>query len=322
MASTPPPGSEIRSEVNDLGFGSRVADTTQARFLNRDGTFNVRRRGLALKQSLSIYHTLLTTSWPRFFGFVIANYLVVNLIFAGLYLLAGPEGLHGTSGTTSADRFHDAFFFSVQTLSTIGYGRISPVNLWANLLVTVESFMGLMGLALATGMCFARFSRPVAHIQFSRNALIAPYRGITALELRIINTLNNQLIETRAKVMFARLTEESGRKVRRFFPLPLERNDVMFFPLQWTIVHPITETSPLYGLGPADLAAMDAEFLILLTGTDETFSQSVHARSSYKHNEIVFGARFTSMFVNEGEGKIQVDMRKLDDFESAELPTS
>src|SRR5262249_10157602 len=154
--------------------------------------------------------------------------------------------------------------------------------LGANIIVTIESLFGLLSIAFATGLLFARFSRPTARIIFSNSAIIAPYREITAYEFRITNARNNQIIELSANVVFSRYIEENGKRIRRFPPLPLERKKFTFFSLSWTIVHPITDTSPLYGLPERALVESSAEFLILLTGIDETFSQTVHARSSYK----------------------------------------
>jgi inward rectifier potassium channel len=301
------------TEEQDLGFGSVVADQAGRRLLNRDGSFNVRRRGLGAS-ALSPYHLLLTISWPAFLGLLTAAYVGVNLVFAGLYLLCGPGALTAAAGDPGMGSFGRAFFFSVETFATIGYGNIVPVGPAANALVVAESLVGLLGVALATGIIFARFSRPRAQIRFSEHAVIAPYRGITAFEFRIVNERESQMIEVEAKVLFSHLVEHHGRQVRRFDELALERRRVVFFPLSWTVVHPIDEKSPLRGLTAADLAACDAEFLILLTGTDETFSQTVHARSSYRANEVAWGARFSGIFNAIGPDGVQsIDVARLDE---------
>src|SRR5262249_9746259 len=151
--------------------------------------------------------------------------------------------------------FLRAFFFSIHTLATIGYGTITPVGVPANVIVSIESFIGLFGLALCTSLLFARFSRPTAKILFSRQAIIAPYQGIKAFEFRIANMRRSQIIELEAKVLFARFEDVGGRQLRRFYPMKLERERVVFFPLSWTIVHPIDEESPFYGMTDADLRA-------------------------------------------------------------------
>jgi len=305
-------------DVNaDLGFGSIVIRESRQRLLNRDGTFNVHRGGLRFWESLSAYHYLLTISWSRFFSYVVGAYLMANAIFAFIYLLAGPHALLGAHATTTGRRFAETFFFSVHTLATIGYGSMTPATLPANIIVTFETLIGLVGVAVVTGISFARFSRPVAKILFSRNAVIAPYRGGRAFMFRIVNQRSNQLVEVATKVLVSRRKRDGTTRLdREFVTLDLERSSVVFFPLAWTIVHPIDEKSPLRDWTAQDLMECDAEFLILLNGFDETFSQTVHARSSYKASEIVWGARFSSMFEPaDDDGIIRVDIRKLHDID-------
>ena len=301
-------------DLRDLGFGSFVASESRERLLNKDGTFNVVRRGRGFFASTSPYHALLTMSWRGYFGLVIAAYLVVNTFFAAAYTLCGPGALE-IAGPRMAT-FAEAYFFSVQTLATIGYGRIAPVGMAANLLVTLESLVGLLGLALATGLLFARFSRPIADIVFSRDAIVAPYRGIRAFEFRIANRRNNQVLELAAQVLFSRLEPGGSKRVRRFYDLSLERHKVVFFPLSWTVVHPIDKASPLYGLTPKDLHEADAEILILLTGIDEAFAQTVLARSSYKPDEIVWNAKFVDVFQRRRNGgSLAIDVGKIHSIE-------
>jgi inward rectifier potassium channel len=313
-ASSEPPSAAAR-EPSDLGFGSVIGGVNEKRLLNRDGTFNPRRVGLPFFRSLSLYHWFLTISWPRFFGIVAAAYVVANTVFAAAYLLCGPAALTGVPASQMGGAFARAFFFSVETLATIGYGNVQPVGLAANLVVSIESLLGLLGFALGTGLLFARFSRPTAAIMFSERAVVAPYRGLTAFMFRIANARSNQLIELEVKVQFSRVTGSA----RRYDQLALERTRVVFFPMSWTVVHPIDEKSPLWGLQMEDLVAQDAEFLILLTGTDETFSQTVHARSSYKPAEIRFGQRFVNIYnPTDDEGVVSIDVRRLSDTEVAD----
>ena len=309
---------ESENDERDLGFGSVVAGQSRRRLLNADGSFNVERTGLSILTSLNAYHTLLSMSWSTFLALVLLLYFVSNVVFGMLYASFGPEALVDTSSTPTSDLFVRGFFFSVQTFATIGYGTIHPVGIVPNLLVTIESYYSLLANALITGVVFARFARPTAKIVFSKVAVIAPYRGINGLMFRIVNGRNNQLIELEAKVMFARFINEHGRTVRRFDILELERRKVTFFPLAWTVVHPIDNGSPLYGLSHQDLVATDAEILILLTGIDETFSQSVHARSSYKPNSILFGRKFSNIYNEVEDGQpISIDVRRLSETEKA-----
>ena len=305
-------------ESRDLGFGAVVARESHERLLNPDGSFNVARRGLSFWASLNPYHTLLTMSWPKFLGFVALLYTGTNIVFAIAFLLCGPGALNSSSDVGLGSHFLRAFFFSVDTLATVGYGNISPSGVAAHTIVAVEAFVGLLGVALITGLVFARFSRPTAQIIFSRTAVIAPYRGTTAFMFRLANARSNQIVELGCKVLFARFEDENGQSIRRFYPLELERERVVFFPLSWTVVHPIDEGSPLYGLTDEDLRCGGAEFLILLTGMDETFSQTVHARSSYAAADLVWNARFANVFNRRtGQERLTIDVRRLHDIEPA-----
>lgn len=303
----PPP----REETGDLGFGSLVARESRQRLLNADGSFNVRRVGLPWARSLSLYHDALTTSWPRFLVATLSTFLVLNTAFAVAFLALGGGALTGAIPRGLGGQFARAFFFSVHTLATIGYGNVAPVTLAANVLVTAEAFVGFVVFALAAGLVFARVSRPTAAIVFSRNAVIAPYRGITGFMFRIVNARRSQLIEVHAKVALTR--RRVGSADREFHELALERTRVAFFPLTWTIVHPIDEASPLWGVTEAQLIDSDAEFLVLLSGVEETFSQTVHARRSYVPSEVIFGAKFHNIFRHTGGGGVlTVDVSGLD----------
>ena len=304
----------------DLGFGSVLTGQSRQRLLNADGTFNVQRAGLPFLSSLNLFHTLLSMSWRMFLLLVLLLYFMSNVVFGAIYASLGPDAIIDTTTNPMTNIFVRGFFFSVQTFATIGYGTIHPSGIVPNLLVTFESYYSLLANALITGLVFARFARPTAKIIFSDVAVIAPYRGIEGLMFRLVNGRSSQLIEVGIKVLFARLVNEDGRPVRRFDFLDLERKTVTFLPLALTVVHPITDDSPLKGLTQDDLIRTDAELLILLTATDETFAQVVHTRSSYKPHEIRCGHKFVSIYneVEEGE-PISIDIRKLSQIEPAEL---
>lgn len=317
------PGADRRPGVDadrdDLGFGKVVSQTRGVRFLNPDGSFNVERRGLHLLPSLSLYYSLLSMRWWAFFALLGCVYLVLNLGFALAYLACGPAALAGAADD-GVRRLGDAFAFSVQTFATIGYGHLVPVGAAANTLVVVEAAVGLLSVALATGLVFAKISRPTTDVLFSRTAVVAPYGDGTGLMFRIVNERRSQLIDVRARVILARFVDEPGGRRRRFAELPLEREEVMFFPLSWTVVHPIDRASPLWGLDAQALAEAEAEVLVLLTATDDTFSQTVHARSSYGPAEIAFGRRFASLYLPRRGGRVAIDVRRLHDTESATAP--
>jgi inward rectifier potassium channel len=224
-------------------------------------------------------------------------------------MLVGIDHLGGITGKTVFGQFLDAFFFSGQTITTVGYGAIHPIGFWASIVSLIESMSGLLGFALATGLLYGRFSRPNAKIMYSKNAVIAPYRGITAFEFRIANARKNQLIEVDTLVMLSMRLTENGQTVRRYFELPLERKQINFFPLPWTIVHPINEDSPMYGINFDELKESGAEFMILIKAFDDTFSQSVHSRSSYSIDELIWGAKFKNIYVESSKGITAVDMR-------------
>jgi inward rectifier potassium channel len=298
----------VSQDDRDLGFGSVVGGANERRLLNRDGSFNPRREGQNLLTALHPYHFLLSISWRRFFGTVVSAYIGLNVLFALAYTACGPDAISGQDPALFGGPFMRAFFFSVETLGTIGYGNIAPVGIAANTIVTIESLTGLLMLALVTGLLFARFSRPTAAIKFSDRAIVSPYRDGTGFMFRLTNARANQLLELEAKVLFTQMIEGA----RHYYQLPLERSKVVFFPLSWTIVHPIDEKSPLWGLTEKDFAERDVEFLALMSGIDETFSQTVHARTSYKPEEIVFGERFVNIYNPVGaDGTVSIDVRKL-----------
>jgi len=263
-------------------------------------------------------------TWRSFILLVLGVYFAINALFAAMYVACGPGALAGPPiygvGHPLSD-FLRAFFFSIETFGTIGYGHVSPLGLNANVLVTIESVITLFGVALTTGLVFARFSRPTARIAYSHNAIVAPYRDISGFMFRCANARNNQLLDVSVRVLFSRVEVKDGNRTRQFTVLPLEFERVTFFTLSWTVVHPITPDSPLFGMSFDDLVQMDAEFLVLLSGTDETFAQTVHSQTSYKHDEIIWGAKFKPIFVEAPKtGTIGMDLSRIHELEAAELP--
>lgn len=310
--------SESDDAPEDLGFGTKVAEESRVRLLNRDGSFNVERRGFPFFKHLNLHHALLEMSWLKFIGTVFLVYVGLNAVFAAALLLAGPEMLDGAEAGNLWERFDEVFFFSVQTFTTVGYGHLTPATMTANVLSAVIAFAGLLSFALAAGLVFARFAQPNPQIAFSRRAIIGPYRGIEAFKFRIANQNRSQLVEVEAKVV-VRLTEkEGGRRSTEFYRLPLERDKVSFFPLHWTVVHPIDEDSPIHGFTAGDFRMKEAEFLILLTAMDEASSQRVHTRSSYHYDEVICCARFSDLLERTADGHVQIDLRKLHEYDRME----
>jgi inward rectifier potassium channel len=282
------------------------------RIINRDGSFNVRRKGWSLKD-LHVYQLLLSLSWPAFMGLVLALFIIVNAVFAGLYVAAGLENLSGAAGPTKAESALNAFFFSVQTLTTVGYGTISPRGVAANAIASVEAMLGVMGFAFAAGLLYGRFSRPSARILFSNKALVAPFHDGMSLQFRIANRRSNAIVNLEATMLLMTVEWEGGQQKRRYARLELERSTVFFLPLTWTVVHPITESSPLLGFTREQLAERSAELLVLITGFDDSFNQVVNARTSYRWDEIVWGARFVPAFHADDHGELVLDLTKIDD---------
>jgi inward rectifier potassium channel len=311
--------SEQIKDKDDVGFGEQVLKRSKRRMINRNGTFNVRKRGYSLFRSKSLYHKALALSWPSFFLAISVTYLLINLSFAFIYMLLPLDAFNGMPDGNFLDKFYNSFFFSVQTLATIGYGFISPRSITANIIVTAESIIAVFIYALCSGLVFARYSRPTAKILYSHKALIAPYKDTTAFMFRVINERQNQILNLEAKVMLSLNEYENGIRKRKFYELPLERTRVLFFPLNWTIVHAIDKESPLYGKSEHALHEGDAEFLILLTGLDDGFSQVVTSYNSYKPQEIVWGAKFSDL-LEEENGIVHVDLNKIHDYHPAVLP--
>ena len=280
------------------------------RMINRDGTFNVRRRG-GTWRDFHPYLLLINMGWTPFFAVLFLGYLVANTLFAAGYYALGTSQLQGITARTSGGRFLDAFFFSAHTLTTVGYGNISPSGMGANILSTLESMAGVLGFAVATGLLYGRVSRPSARIGFSRNMLVAPYQDGTALEFRAVNRRRNTLMELEATVMLMTVESDHGEPRRRYHVLRLERPKIVFFPLTWTIVHPIAPNSPLFNLSVSDLERLQAEVLILIKGYDDTFSQTVLARQSYRHNEILWDRRFSPAFYVDGQGELVLEVAKV-----------
>jgi len=314
----PRPSADEQARDRDLGFGSIVSRESRLRLLNRDGSFNVVRLGLGFFESFAPYHFLLTTSWTGFLTTIGVTYVLINLVFAVAYLACGATALAGADASTFGGPFARAFFFSVETFATIGYGQIAPVGAAANVVMTVEALVGLMYQALATGLLFARFTRPTAAVIFSRSAIVAPYNDGTALMFRMVNRLRNEIIQLEAQVLFSAMAPDGrGGLTRKYVPLALERNKVVFFPLSWTVVHPIDTASPLAGLTAESMEAAQGEILVLLSGIDEALEQTVHARSSYRADEIIWNARFRSMFLGGGgASRVAVDISRVHDIET------
>jgi inward rectifier potassium channel len=284
------------------------------RTIEKDGSFNVRKSGGGFK-NFHFFHFLINVSWPSFFLVILAGYFTVNAIFASLYLIAGIQSIQGANGSTPLSAFMSAFFLSVHTFTTVGYGTLAPKDFWTNVIAAFEALTGLMALAVATGLLYGRFSRPSARLAFSEKAIVAPYRNGKGLQFRVANKRPNVLMDLEATVMLMTVVNSGGTLKREYFPLSLERSTVYFLALTWTLVHPIDESSPFYGKSTDDLRNQQAEILILIKGFDDTFSQVVHSRYSYTFDEIEWGAKFRPAFRVTDKGDMVLDLDRLSEME-------
>ena len=304
-----------KKKYSDLGLSDKTPNG-EYRALNKDGTFNIKKVNVPFFERFNFFHSLVSMSWPRFFGVIAIGYLVINTLFASIYYAIGLEHLTGMDGDTPFEKFMEAFFFSAQTITTLGYGRVAPLGFITNIIAAIESLLGLLSFALATGMLYGRFSKPSAKIKYSSHAVIAPYENINGFMFRVVNPQNNQLVEV--EVTLALSVKRENSDLRDIFQLDLERPKVVFLPSIWTIVHPISQSSPLYKMTENQLLEKDAEFIIMMKAFDESFSQTVYSRSSYKASEIKWGHKFVYVISLE-DGKRIADVSRLDETEEKEL---
>ncbi len=307
----------MNQKTNDPGLGEKYL-INATRLINRDGSFNIKRYGAGFHHK-DLYQFLINLTWPKFLTAIFTFYFIFNLIFAGIYILIGTNSLVGVHHENNIDSFTDTFFFSIQTFTTVGYGHIVPAGIVSNLAAAIEAMTGLLSFAIITGLLYGRFSKPSARILFSNNILVTRTDSGNALMFRIANQRNTNLMELEAKVLFSYIEGESGSQLRKYSDLKLERSSVYFFPLNWTLVHPIDEQSFLYGKTAAELEKMRAELLILVKGFDDTFSQVVHSRYSYKYDEIIWGAKFVRPYSTDEAGIVNFDLRDIHKYETSAM---
>jgi len=302
----------MEQQTIDPGTGEKYFGKTK-RLINKDGSFNVVKTGADLN-TRDLYHFLITISWTKFFLLVVLAYIALNIFFAFIYFLVGADSLIATRGM-SQNIYPKLIVFSFQTFTTVGYGNIYPNGVGVDIVAGFEALTGLMSFALFTGLLYGRFSKPMPKILYSEKAIVAPYQGINALQFRVANQRKNNVIELEARVL-AVLTDENFKK--KYYELKLERYSVTFFPLSWTIVHPIDEDSLLTQFSVDELKKRQLEVMILMKGFDETFSQVVYATHSYTFDEIVWGAKFQSAFVTTKKGDIVLNLKNLHLFDEIE----
>lgn len=297
----------MKQPTFDPGLGTSYSRRTK-RTVNKDGTFNVIRKGSDFT-GRNIYQFLVTVSWPVFFTCVFTGYFLTNLFFASIYTLVGVENINGALANSVEIPFWSAFFFSVQTLTTVGYGGMHPLGILTNSIASAEAMIGLMGIAVATGILYGRFSRPDIKIAFSRNILISKVNGQDALVFRLANQRSNPLIDLEVSVLCV-LTDVTDFS-RQYKSLKLQVSKIDYLPLNWTLVHFIDENSPIFGMTKEDLNRMETEFIINFKAFDETFSQEVKLRYSYDYHELLWNKKFAKVFYTDDEGNIIFELEKM-----------
>ena len=297
---------------------SRIIGKAAARKQRRNAQMGIRRVGLRQSWRDDFYHTALTITWPRFFGLATLTYLAINTCFALLYLAQTGAIANAVRG-----RFLDAFFFSVETFGTIGYGVLAPATDYANTVMTAETMVGIIFVALTTGLVFARVSRPTARVLFAKYLVVNEYDGILTLIGRMGNERLSQIVQAEVNMTLVRNERtREGEFMRRFYDLKLERERTPIFAMSFQMMHRLDETSPLYQCTPESLDAVEAEILVTVTGLDERIAQTVHARASYLPGEVMFGYRYADIFGFTQDGQWAIDYRKFHAVERIVTPQS
>jgi inward rectifier potassium channel len=278
-------------------------------------------RGLHFLARINIYHSLLFMNRWKFILSIMLFFISINVFFASLYLMIGLEHLGGLVATTNAEKFGEAFFFSAQTFTTVGYGRINPIGFMASFVAAIEALTGLLSFAIATGLLYGRFARPRPFIKYSKNALFAPFKDGVALMYRMVPYTKNYLVNVEVKMTLAIRITENGVQKNKFLNMPLDISKANTLTSNWTVVHIIDENSPFYQLTKEDIANGKAEILIFVQGFDESFANTVISRNSYTYEEFVYGAKFLPMYhADEQNQSTILHIDKLDDFEVVDLP--
>lgn len=303
--------------VKDPGTGEKLGGKA-SRVINNDGSFNVVKEGVSFSLKDAYQHLVTMKAW-QFFLLILSGYFFMNAVFAIGYLIIGVENLSGIESNGFLEDFWTAYFFSTQTFTTVGYGAISPNGVAASMLASIEAMVGLLCFSVATGLVYGRFAKPSTRFRFSDEAIIAPYGdGGKALMFRLANERSNLVMHLKANVMLSLLNDDgNGSRTRKYYQLDLEIDSIIFFPLNWTIVHPITENSPFANLSKKDLKQLGAEILVQIKGYDETFAHDVHVRNSYTWNEIVWDASFKPAYHVDDDGKVILRVDELSSYEKA-----
>lgn len=309
----------FRTELT-TGFGERGTQSG-GRYYRKDGKPNIVRKGINFFDQLSWYHTMLSMPQWKFWLGLIIPYIIVNAVFAFIYYSIGVEHLDGLKHGSPLHNYIESFFFSFQTFTTVGYGHVSPEGTLTSSVAAFESFLGVLTLALAAGLFYGRFSKPKSFLRFSDIALVAPYKDGRALMFRTAPYTNNLLIDAEVKLTLGMKVLRGDEVKNEFYPLNVEIEKINALLLNWTIVHPINEDSPIYGMSLEELKASKAEIIVFLKAFDEGFANTVVARTSYTSEEIVEGGKFKPMYEPSPDGDTTLlHIDKLNEYENVKLP--
>ncbi len=285
-----------------------------ARLLNKDGTLNIKPKGISIFKQKDFHYSIVTTNWLNFFLVITGFFFVINVLFTIVYLLLGSNEIAGIIHDDKVGYFWEVFFFSAQTITTVAYGRISPVGVAASSVAAIESMMGLILFAFATGLTYSRFSRPKTKINYSKIMLVGPYQNGLALMVRVVNYKKNQLVDLSAEIILTVNILVDGKRTRFFYDLPLEQQGMGMMMMSWTIVHKISDESPLNGLTQEDLEDSDAEILVIIKGSDDILLQNVFSRTSFRASKLVWNAQFINIDEFDEVGNLQIDISKMSDY--------
>ncbi|WP_343672459.1 ion channel [Chitinophaga sp.] len=294
----------------DTGFSATISSYGD-RFINKDGSFNLRKEGNHIWNRYSLFHIMLNLPTWAFVLVIVGAFILVNLIYTSIYLVIGAAELQGIGSHSAWGIFKEVYYFSTETFTTVGYGRVNPVGDGANFVASIEAMSGFLSFAVITGLIYGRFARPKAHLAFSNNALITPFKGGSALMFRFAcykdgHTLTDVTVQVNAAMQI----HEDGKQTYRYYELPLERHKIQSLPMNWTVVHVIDEQSPLLGFTAEDIKVADLELYVLIKGFNDIYSNVVQQRTSYTFHEIIYNHKFVPMYRETAKGTV-LEMQKL-----------
>ncbi|MBS1579175.1 MAG: transporter [Bacteroidetes bacterium] len=298
---------------NNTGFSSNATETLGGRFVNKDGSYNLVKEGIPFWKRISIFHDMLHLKLWKFIAVILIFFVLINLIFTSIYFIIGISGFQGIQSANNWQLFKELYYFSTETFTTVGYGRVNPANDAANIISGIESLAGLSSLAIATGLIYGRFSMPRSYLIFSEHALVSPYKNTTGLMFRFASYKDmHTLTDVDVKINVGMKVLDGETETYKYFALDLERSRAESMPMSWTVVHPINEDSPFFGFKEEDMKQADVELYVMLRGFDDVFSNYVHRRTSYTYNEILFNRKFIPMYRENETGTTTIlELHKL-----------